>query len=118
MAEYELPRDLRIRFAADFRSVYDRRCARSDQYILIYGRENRLPHSRLGLSVSRKVGSAVDRNRWKRSIREAYRLQQRVIPSGYDWIVIPRRQRPPALSQLQSSLRGLTRKIARKLEQP
>ena len=118
MTEYELPRDSRMRFAADFRRVYDRRCARSDQYVLIYGRENRLMHSRLGLSVSRKVGSAVDRNRWKRSIREAYRLQQRLIPCGYDWIVIPRKKRPPALSQLESSLRGLTRKLARKLEQP
>ncbi|MBC19882.1 MAG: ribonuclease P protein component [Planctomycetaceae bacterium] len=117
MAEYDLPRDFRIRFAADFRSVYDRRCGKSDQYVLIYGRENRLLHSRLGLSVSRKVGSAVERNRWKRSIREAYRLQQRLIPTGYDWVVIPRKQRPPALRQLQSSLQTLTRKLARKLEQ-
>ena len=117
MAEYDLPRDFRIRLAADFRSVYDRRCGKSDQYVLIYGRENRLLHSRLGLSVSRKVGSAVERNRWKRSIREAYRLQQRLIPTGYDWVVIPRKQRPPALRQLQSSLQTLTRKLARKLEQ-
>ena len=118
MTEYDLPRDMRMRFAADFRSVYDRRCAKSDRYILIYGRKNCLPHSRLGLSVSRRVGSAVERNRWKRCIREAYRLQQRMIPSGFDWVVIPRQHRPPALKQLQSSLRALTRKLSCKLEQP
>ena len=117
MAEHDLPRELRIRFAADFRNVYDRRCAKSDRSLLIYGVRNSLLHSRLGLSVSRKVGSAVDRNRWKRSIREAYRLQQRAIPIGFDWVVIPRQKRPPSLKELQLSLRGLTKKIARKLEE-
>jgi ribonuclease P protein component len=116
MAEHDLPRELRIRFAADFRSVYDQRCAKSDRTILIYGRGNKLPHSRLGLSVSRKVGSAVDRNRWKRAIREAYRLEQHAIPRGFDWVVIPRQSRPPSLKKLQVSLCGLTKKLARKLE--
>ncbi|MDE0940065.1 MAG: ribonuclease P protein component [Pirellulales bacterium] len=117
MGEHGLPREVRIRFAADFRNVYDRRCAKSDHHILIYGIQNALTHSRLGLSVSRKVGSAVERNRWKRSIREAYRSQQRSIPRGFDWIVIPRQKQPPSLKQLQASLRGLTRKLARKLEE-
>ena len=117
MGEHGLPREMRLRFTADFRNVYDRRCGQRDNHLLIYGKENNLPQSRLGLSVSRKVGSAVVRNRWKRAVREAYRLQQRAIPPGIDWVVIPRGSRPPNLEQLQTSLRMLTRKVARKLEE-
>ena len=46
--------------------------------------------SRLGLTVSRRVGNAVVRNRVKRWIREAYRRQARTLPAGHDLVVIAR----------------------------
>jgi ribonuclease P protein component len=105
----------RLRASVDFQRVYDRRCSASDRLILIYVGENGLPHPRLGLSVSRKVGPAVVRNRWKRLLREAFRLSRVELPEGLDIVVIPRADAEPALDSLKASLVRLARRAADKL---
>jgi ribonuclease P protein component len=82
---------------------------------LIFGAANGLPHCRLGLSVSRKVGGAVLRNRWKRLIREAFRTSRPRLPEGLDLVVIPRKKDDPELCQIQNSLADLAGRIARRL---
>lgn len=57
--------------------------------LVIYALRNELPHPRLGLAVSRKVGNAVVRNRVKRRLREAFR-QQPVRAQGRDVLVVAR----------------------------
>jgi ribonuclease P protein component len=47
--------------------------------------------ARLGLSVSRKVGGAVERNRIKRLLREAFRHEESTLPEGADVVVVARR---------------------------
>jgi len=49
-------------------------------------------HARLGISVPNRTGSAVERNRWKRLLRETFRLHQQMLGS-LDILVIP--TRPP-----------------------
>jgi ribonuclease P protein component len=104
-----------IRRLVDFQRAYRRRCSASDQAVLVFGAENGLPHPRLGLSVSRKVGPAVARNRWKRLLREAFRLTRPQLPVGIDLVLVPRQEGPPELSTLVRSLPRLAGRVAERL---
>src|SRR5947208_11251739 len=84
-----------LRRPSDFRRVYERRRSVSDSWLIVYACENGLVHLRLGLSVSRKYGNAVRRNRLRRLYREAFRLTKAQMPTGLDIILIPRRADAP-----------------------
>jgi ribonuclease P protein component len=104
-----------LRRPADFRRVYERRRSASDAWLIVYACENGLPHLRLGLSVSRKIGGAVQRNRLRRLYREAFRLTKHEMPAGLDLVVIPRQAEEPAFEELKRSLPRLVQQVARKL---
>jgi ribonuclease P protein component len=104
-----------LRRPMDFSRVYDRRRSASDRWLIVYARENGLPHRRLGMSVSRKVGGAVTRNRLRRLYREAFRLTRDALPAGLDIVIIPQGSEEPSLEQLKDSLPRLLGQIARKL---
>jgi ribonuclease P protein component len=106
----------RIRLANDFKRIYAARLTARDDLLLVYAAGNGLEHPRLGLSVSRKVGGAVVRNRWKRLLREAFRLEQRSLPAGVDLVTIPLGREKPELELLRRSLVDVARRAARKLE--
>lgn len=50
-----------------------------------------LPGTRLGVTVTRKVGKAVKRNRIKRLVREAFRRERRSLPEGLDMVWVAKR---------------------------
>jgi len=104
---YTLPKSLRLQRASQFDRVFAARRSRADRHLVVYAAANGLPHPRLGLVVSRKGGGAVVRNRWKRRLREAFRLAQHELPA-VDLVCLPRSPQPPELERLIASLRRLT----------
>lgn len=109
-------REQRIRFGGEFQRVYRRKRSASDDMLIVYGCENERPFARLGLSVSRKVGGAVVRNRWKRLIREAFRLSQGELPAGMDLVVLPRPEAAPELAAIRRSLVAAGKRLVKKLQ--
>ncbi len=82
----------RLTHAREFDAVYAAKVRKVRGAITLFACPNTLGWSRLGLAVSSRIGGAVVRNRWKRLIREAFRLQQHTLPRtdegmGYDLIV-------------------------------
>ena len=59
----------------------------SDHFHLLL-KQNQLPRTRLGVIISKKVGSAVKRNRVKRHLREFFRMNKHLLSSGLDLLVI------------------------------
>ncbi|MGA2616627.1 MAG: ribonuclease P protein component [Thermoguttaceae bacterium] len=115
MGDERLLRAYRICRRADFQRVYRRRCTAGDDLLLIFAAANDRPYPRLGLSVGRKVGGAVTRNRWKRRLREAFRLARPELPPGIDLVVTVRPAPPPPVAGLSQSLVRLTARVKRKL---
>ncbi len=59
-------------------------------YMVLYARRNRLGINRVGITVGKKLGHAVIRNRVRRRLREAYRLQESQFQPGWDIVVVGR----------------------------
>jgi ribonuclease P protein component len=105
----------RVTHAREFQAAYAGRVSRARGPLVIYGRLNGTPLPRLGLSVGRRVGNAVKRNRIKRLLREAFRLGQRDLPGGLDLIVNVRPHDELPLAQYQAHLQGAAASLARQL---
>ena len=111
---FAFPKYLRLLSPPEFRRVMAARTSASQGPLQIFATTNDLDHPRLGLTVSRKVGSAVARNRWKRLLREAFRLSQHRLPP-LDYVCVPRGATIPELNQLLAVLPALAERLAKRL---
>ena len=89
----------------EFRRAYARGKSYVTPLVVVYVVKNRRKEARVGITTSKKVGNAVQRNRSRRVLREAYRqLADRVKP-GYDLVLVARGRTPFAKStQVQCHL--------------
>lgn len=83
-----LSRRQRIIRTGEFQAVYSARARAGDGRLVVYARPNGRADTRLGISVGRRCGGAVVRNRIKRLIREAFRQGRAALPHGHDIVVV------------------------------
>lgn len=98
------PARMRVRLDRDFRRAYALRLRRDLGFASLLAAPNGLAHARLGISIGRRAGTAVCRNRIKRLLREAFRLEQRAMPAGVDLIVQVRPHEPRTLEAYREAL--------------
>jgi ribonuclease P protein component len=93
-----------------FEKVYKEGSKFYDDLFVLYALPNNINEARIGLTVTKKIGNSVQRNRIKRLIREAFRLSNRILP-GNDIVVVARK---PSVdlkySQAKNSLDHLLRR--------
>ena len=108
----------RIRSTADFKAIYAARRSVRNRELTVYYRPAPAGVARLGLSVGRRLGNAVVRNRIKRVLREVFRLESATIPQPLDLVVIPRSSRTATDTRAMTRAFGdLMSRLARKLEE-
>jgi ribonuclease P protein component len=89
------PRRRRLSRSAEFERVYRQGRSKGNRFFVLYAfahteGDERPDGPRLGLSVSRRVGGAVERNRVKRVLREAFWQEAPRLPAGADYVVVAR----------------------------
>jgi len=72
-----------------FRRLYSSK-GTANSYFVLYARRNRSQQNRVGITVSKKLGKAVVRNRIRRRIREIYRLNEERFTPGWDIVIVAR----------------------------
>ena len=85
--DQSFPRSCRLRSRRQFVEVYTKGRRVGSSSFTVFGLPNNLGHCRLGLTVSRKVGGAVRRNRVKRLLREVFRLNRTRLEPALDLVV-------------------------------
>lgn len=88
MKQFSFEKKKRLVTSHQFKAVLDHNISVRNGLLLLYMAENHLDYPRLGISVGKSFGGAVERNRAKRLLREAFRQNQRQIPAGFDYLLM------------------------------
>lgn len=115
-SDQRFPKSVRLVSQLDFDRVFHEGVVASDSVLVIHAVRGKQPWTRIGLSVSKRVGNSPTRNRWKRLIREAFRRQKTELPLGIDMVVRPKRGSVPDYELVFKSILKLAMQLDRKLK--
>jgi len=108
---FTFPRELRLTSPEQFRDVREKGAAKYAGPLRVAGMPNGLNHNRLGLAVSRRFGNAVQRNKIKRRLREAFRLTQHALPTGFDLVINVKHHEIGKLADYEQWLRDAVQRL-------
>lgn len=111
MNDQSFPKAYRILKRDDFKRVYAQGKKVVGRYLIIHALPNPLGHPRLGITVTKKSGKAVVRNRWKRFIREAFRRNKAFFPPADLVVTVKRGVGIPAYGDLEEDLLKLAKRL-------
>ncbi len=110
----------RLKSGDDFTEIIRRGAFAADDVLVVNVRRGSAKAfatgSRIGITIPKKTGPAVVRNRWKRWIREAFRTQRAELPVGLEIIVRPKRDAIGSFEAIARSLPVTVRRASRKLK--
>jgi len=107
---------MRLRDPLRFKQLFTEGFGVSRGMIKFFAAPNGDAVPRLGISISRRVGTAPRRNLIKRRLREAFRLMQHDWPKGYDLVIVVRPHVPLPLAEYQRAMSAAMVKTVRKVE--
>jgi len=110
-------RSQRLTHAREFAAAYGAKCSINRGPLRIHAvlNDSEKDTTRLGLSIGKRIGNAVTRNRLKRLLREAFRLRQRDLPAGLDLVIVAHPHDELPLAQYENLLVDAAWSLARRL---
>jgi ribonuclease P protein component len=85
-----MQKTISLKLNSDFLRLYKRSRSYVNPSLVMYFSKNKLGMNRMGITTSKKIGNAVQRNRARRIIREAYRGIEPNVLTGYDFVFVAR----------------------------
>jgi len=96
----------------EFRRLYNKGKTSASKYVAVYCMRNYSDVNKLGITVSTKLGGAVQRNRIRRRLKEIYRLHEHTLRTGYNIVIVARQRcRIAGWSELETSTLLLFNKL-------
>ena len=107
-----MKKTITIKKNSEFIRAYKKGKFCAGRFIVLYILKNSLSINRLGITVGKKFGKSVRRNRIKRLIRESYRVWEEYIKGGYDLIFVARNNDDmPAFTEIKKEMKFLLKKL-------
>jgi ribonuclease P protein component len=102
-----------IKSSRDFSRTFYRGKSFADKFIVVYVIPNKLDKNRIGISIGKKIGCSVVRNKVKRLIRESYRKIEEKLKFGFDIVFVPRHpSKDASFSDISNSINKIFDRLA------
>ena len=113
-----MEKDLRLRKNIDFQAAFKKGKSSWNRQFTLLIKKNNLGKSRIGFTITKKYGTAVERNKLKRRLREIIRNNKQILFKGYDIVLIPKAStKDMSYQELESSVKHIFNFTRKKIKQ-